>query len=59
MNVVSVLRERRYSLQMTYVLLFQISRRSVSHVVELIKRVVSDAIVAAISGEMAMIFHVK
>ena len=45
--------------QMTYVLLFQISRRRVSDVVELIGRVVSDAIVAAISGDMALVSYVK
>ena len=45
--------------QMLYILLFQIRRRRVSDVVELIGRIVSDAIVAAISGEMAIISHVK
>ena len=45
--------------QMTYVLSFQISGRLVADIVELIGRVVSDAILAAISDEMAIVSHVK
>ena len=45
--------------QMLYILLFQIRRRRVSDVVELIGRIVSDAIVAAISDDMAIVSYVK